>query len=79
MLFSPSGVKITYIKSGLTQATDFFPFVDLFSPGWAKKDLHKEGKYHAAAGYNRICVSPKNIKTILPQAKAAFCEPRCFI
>jgi hypothetical protein len=79
MLFSPCGVKITYIKSGLTQATDFFPFVGLFSAGRAKKDLHKEGKYHAAAGYNRICVSPKNIKYMPPQAKAAFCGPRCFI
>jgi hypothetical protein len=34
---------------GLAQITDFLPIVGHFLPG-AKNDLHKEEKYHAAAG-----------------------------
>ena len=50
-----------------------FPHVYRFSPDRAKNE-HKEGKYHAAAGYNHFCVRPmyvlfhplgkKNIKNV---------------
>jgi hypothetical protein len=45
-------------RARLLQITDFLPFVGLFSPCRAKKDLQKKEKYHAAAGEQRFCVSP---------------------
>src|SRR6266700_646771 len=35
----------------------------VFSPAGRKNDIHEEIKYHAAAGYNRFCISPRNIRS----------------
>jgi hypothetical protein len=43
-------VRADLFYIGLTQTTGSDPFVGHFSPRRAKNDLHKEEKYHAAAG-----------------------------
>jgi hypothetical protein len=59
-------ITVLYIfVLGLTQSTDFLPFVGLFSPCRAKIDLQKKEKYHAAAGCSHFCVSPKYVIFVL--------------
>jgi hypothetical protein len=54
-----TGQKVLiYFCLGCIQSTDFLPCVGCFSLGWAKKNLHEKGKYHAAAGYNHFCIRP---------------------
>jgi hypothetical protein len=47
---------LSYI--GLTQATDFSPFVGHFSAQPGGKMTYKRKKYNAAAGSTRFCESP---------------------
>jgi hypothetical protein len=50
---------ITPLNVGRTQTTDFLLFVGHFFARPGEKMTYKKEKYHAAAGYNRFCVSPR--------------------